>query len=94
MTPSGRVWFAAAGEVRQVTAGGAERVLARRNEREQLIAATEAAAAAEHTARTAAESALPSPVLPTPHASRPSARCAKPSATTPARWSSSATRRG
>ncbi|HSZ70381.1 MAG TPA: AAA family ATPase [Solirubrobacteraceae bacterium] len=58
VTPGGRVWFAAGGEVRQVTAGGAERVLARRNEREQLIAATDAAAAAEHAARTAAERAL------------------------------------
>ncbi len=58
VTPSGRVWFAASGEVRQVTAGGAERVLARRNEREQLIVATDAAATAEHAARAAAESAL------------------------------------
>ena len=39
------------GEVRQVAEGGAERVLARRNEREQLIVATEAAVAAEHAAR-------------------------------------------
>ncbi len=51
VTPRGRVWFAASGEVRQVAEGGAERVLARRNEREQLLAATEAAAAAEHAAR-------------------------------------------
>jgi chromosome segregation protein len=58
VTPGGRVWFASGGELRQVAAGGAERVLARRNEREHLIAATDAAAAAEHTARTAAESAL------------------------------------
>jgi chromosome segregation protein len=58
VTVGGRVWFAASGEVRQVTAGGAERVLARRNEREQLIAATSLAATAEHAARGAAESAL------------------------------------
>ena len=55
VTPRGRVWFAALGEVRQVAEGGSERVLARRNEREQLILASEAAAAAEHAARGAAE---------------------------------------
>ncbi len=57
VTPRGRVWFAASGEVRQVTEGGAERVLARRNEREQLIGAVERAATAEHAARAAAERA-------------------------------------
>jgi chromosome segregation protein len=57
VTPRGRVWFASYGEVRQVTEGGAERVLARRNEREQLLTATEAAATAEHAARAAAEHA-------------------------------------
>jgi chromosome segregation protein len=57
VTPRGRVWFTAWGEVRQVTEGGAERVLARRNERDQLLAATEAAAAAEYAARAAAEGA-------------------------------------
>ena len=55
VTPRGRVWFAASGEVRQVAEGGSERVLARRNEREQLIVASEQAAAAEHAARTTAE---------------------------------------
>jgi chromosome segregation protein len=55
VTPHGRVWFAALGEVRQVAEGGSERVLARRNEREQLIVASEQAAAAEQAARTAAE---------------------------------------
>ncbi len=55
VTPHGRVWFAASGEVRQVAEGGSERVLARRNEREQLIVASEQAAAAEYAARTAAE---------------------------------------
>jgi chromosome segregation protein len=57
VTPGGRVWFASSGEVRQVTEGGAERVLARRNEREQLILAAESAAAAEHAARAVAERA-------------------------------------
>ncbi len=57
VTPRGRVWFAASGEVRQVTEGGAERVLARRNEREQLILAVDRAAGAEHAARAAAQSA-------------------------------------
>ncbi len=58
VTRAGRVWFAAWGEVRQVTEGGSERVLAFRNERERLIADTDAAAAAEHAARTRAERAL------------------------------------
>jgi chromosome segregation protein len=57
VTPRGRVWFAATGEVRQVAEGGSERVLARRNEREQLILAVERAATAEHAARRAAEAA-------------------------------------
>ncbi|HXA55731.1 MAG TPA: AAA family ATPase [Solirubrobacteraceae bacterium] len=57
VTPRGRVWFAATGEVRQIAEGGSERVLARRNERERLIVAVERAAAAEHQARTAAERA-------------------------------------
>ena len=57
VTPGGRVWFASSGEVRQVTEGGAERVLARRNERERLILAAESAAAAEHAALAAVERA-------------------------------------
>ncbi len=57
-TRSGRVLFAAWGEVRQVSEGGAERVLARRNERERLIAASEAALGAEHAAGMAAQTAL------------------------------------
>ncbi len=57
VTPRGRVWFAVLGEVRQVAEGGSERVLARRNEREQLIVASEVAAAAEHAARGGAEHA-------------------------------------
>jgi chromosome segregation protein len=57
-TRQGRVWFAAWGEVRQLSEGGSERVLARRNERDRLIAQSELAAQAEHTARTAGELAL------------------------------------
>ncbi len=58
VTRSGRVLFAAWGEVRQVSEGGAERVLARRNERERLIASSEVAVQAEHAAQTAVQSAL------------------------------------
>jgi chromosome segregation protein len=57
-TRSGRVLFAGWGEVRQVTEGGSERVLARRNERDKLIAESESAVAAEHAARAAVEQAL------------------------------------
>ncbi len=57
-TRHGRVWFAAWGEVRQLGEGGSERVLARRNERDRLIAAAELAAQAEHGARAACEQAL------------------------------------
>ncbi len=57
VTPGGRVWFGATGEVRQIAEGGSERVLARRNERQQLIAAVERAAADEHAARAAAQRA-------------------------------------
>ncbi|HEY2632639.1 MAG TPA: AAA family ATPase [Solirubrobacteraceae bacterium] len=57
-TRSGRVLFAAWGEVRQVTEGGAERVLARRNERDRLIGESESAVATEHTVRAAVEEAL------------------------------------
>ncbi len=58
VTRSGRVLFAVWGEVRQVSEGGAERVLARRNERERLIAASETAVQAEHAAGVAAQTAL------------------------------------
>jgi chromosome segregation protein len=58
VTRSGRVLFAAWGEVRQVSEGGAERVLARRNERERLIASSEVAVQAEHSAQKTAQSAL------------------------------------
>jgi chromosome segregation protein len=57
-TRQGRVWFASWGEVRQLSEGGTERVLARRNERDRLIAASEQAAQAEHTARGACEEAI------------------------------------
>jgi chromosome segregation protein len=57
-TPSGRVLFAGWGELRQVTEGGAERVLARRNERDRLIGESEQAVAREHAARSAVEQAL------------------------------------
>ncbi|MGH2912417.1 MAG: hypothetical protein ACRDJ3_08060, partial [Solirubrobacteraceae bacterium] len=57
-TRSGRVLFAGWGEVRQVTEGGAERVLARRNERDRLIGESESAVATEHAARAAVEQAL------------------------------------
>jgi chromosome segregation protein len=58
VTRSGRVLFAAWGEVRQVSEGGAERVLARRNERERLIVASEVAVQVEHAAGVAAQTAL------------------------------------
>jgi chromosome segregation protein len=57
-TREGRVWFASWGEVRQLSEGGSERVLARRNERDRLIAAAERAAQGEHAARAAGDRAL------------------------------------
>ncbi len=57
-TRQGRVWFASWGEVRQLSEGGTERVLARRNERDRLIATAELAAQTEQAARSACESAL------------------------------------
>jgi chromosome segregation protein len=58
VTRGGRVWFASWGEVRQLAEGGTERMLARRNERDRLIAAAELAAQAEQAARGAGDSAL------------------------------------
>jgi chromosome segregation protein len=58
VTRSGRVWFAAWGEVRQLSEGGTERVLARRNERDRLIALTEQAAQGEQAARRACDAVL------------------------------------
>jgi chromosome segregation protein len=57
-TRTGRVWFASLGELRQLTEGGTERVLARRNARDRLLAATERSARAEHDARVACDRAL------------------------------------
>ncbi len=57
-TRGGRVWFGSWGEVRQLAHGGSELVLARRNERDRLIAEVERAAGAEQTARVAVEAAL------------------------------------
>jgi chromosome segregation protein len=58
VTRAGRVWFAAWGEVRQLSEGGTERVLARRNERDRLIAATEQAVQGEQAAKHACDAAL------------------------------------
>jgi chromosome segregation protein len=58
VTRSGRVWFAGWGEVRQLSEGGTERVLARRNERDRLIASVEQAAQAEQGATTECDAAL------------------------------------
>ncbi len=57
-TRGGRVWFASWGEVRQLSKGGTELVLARRNERERLIALAERAAQAEQLARVSGEQLL------------------------------------
>jgi chromosome segregation protein len=56
-TRHGRVWFGAWGEVRQLSEGGTELVLARRNERDRLIAASEQAVQSEQAARVASEQA-------------------------------------
>ncbi|MEA2335301.1 MAG: chromosome segregation protein [Solirubrobacteraceae bacterium] len=58
VTRSGRVWFAGWGEVRQLGEGGTERVLARRNERDRLIAVVEQAAQAEQAAKAAHDTTL------------------------------------
>ncbi len=50
-TRGGRVWFGAWGEVRQLSEGGTELVLARRNERDRLIGQVERAAQAEQAAQ-------------------------------------------
>jgi len=55
VTRSGRVFDAALGELRQAPAGGEERLLEERNRREQLVAGSEAAVAAEAGARGEAE---------------------------------------
>src|SRR6185503_11603569 len=57
VTKTGTVWFSGARELRQVPTGGEDRVLAERNRRDELIAATERAAAGERAALAAAQSA-------------------------------------
>jgi len=51
VTRDGRVWHGRHRELRQAPDGGEERVLAERNRREQLIAASDTAVAAEQAAR-------------------------------------------
>ncbi len=58
VTPGGRALLASLGEVRQLSEGGTERVLARRNERDRLIADAERAVQAEHAAQSACDRAL------------------------------------
>jgi chromosome segregation protein len=58
VTRGGRVWFAAWGEVRQLSEGGTERVLARRNERDRLISSVEQVAQSEQSALAACEREL------------------------------------
>jgi len=58
VTRGGRSLEGRSGELAQAPAGGAERVLEERNRREQLVAASERAAAVEAEARAAAESAV------------------------------------
>ncbi|MGI8594607.1 MAG: chromosome segregation SMC family protein, partial [Solirubrobacteraceae bacterium] len=55
VTRSGRVWFGTWRELRQVAAGGADRVLAERYRRERLIVRSEEAARAERAAIAAVE---------------------------------------
>ena len=55
VTPAGRVWSAAARELRQVPAGGEDRVLEERNRRDALMADVEQAAGAERAAQAALE---------------------------------------
>ena len=59
-TKRGRVWFAGTGEVRQLSEGGTELLLARRNERERLLGEVERAAQSEVEAKAAGERALES----------------------------------
>jgi chromosome segregation protein len=57
VTRAGRVWRPGSGELRQAPAGGAERVLEQRNERVELVAASERAVRAEAEARAELERA-------------------------------------
>jgi chromosome segregation protein len=55
VTKTGTAWFSAYRELRQVPAGGEDRVLAERNRRDELIATTERTAKAENDAVNAAQ---------------------------------------
>ncbi len=57
VTRDGRVWNGRVAELRQAAEGGEERILAQRNRRDELIAASEVAVGREHAARAAAERA-------------------------------------
>ncbi len=57
VTREGLVWDGRTGELRQVPAGGEDRVLAERNRRDALVAEAERAAQDEHRARLAVEAA-------------------------------------
>jgi len=57
VTRAGRVWHGRHREIRQAPEGGEERVLAERNRRDELIAASAAAVRAEQAARAACQSA-------------------------------------
>ena len=57
MTRDGRVWSPATRELRQVPAGGEDRVLAERNRRDGLLAEVERAARAEQAALAKVEEA-------------------------------------
>jgi chromosome segregation protein len=57
VTRTGRAWSSATRELRQVPAGGAERVLAERNRRDRLIAQSQEAIQAEQAALAASERA-------------------------------------
>ena len=57
VTRDGRVWSPAARELRQVPAGGEDRVLAERNRRDALVAQVDEAARAEHAALAQVEAA-------------------------------------
>jgi chromosome segregation protein len=58
VTRRGRAWFAGWGEVRQLSEGGTERVLARRNERDRLVVSVERAAQDEQAAKVSCDTAL------------------------------------
>jgi chromosome segregation protein len=58
VTPAGRAWLGATRELQQAAEGGAERVLAMRNQRDALIAESEKFVQAEHEAGKGVEAAL------------------------------------